>query len=109
MELAREIVAWVLLVGGGLFSIIGGIGLLRLPDFYSRTHGGGLTDTAGAGLILLGLMVEAGVGWSTLKLLSILVFWLVSSPTATHALAHAALTSGLRPLTGDEEGRSSTP
>ena len=58
MTLALDIVSWVLLVSGGIFCVIGGIGILRLPDFYTRTHGASLTDTLGASLMLAGLGVQ---------------------------------------------------
>ncbi|MFP6654330.1 MAG: monovalent cation/H(+) antiporter subunit G, partial [Myxococcota bacterium] len=55
MELAREIAVWCCLVLGSVFSVIGGIGMIRMPDFYTRSHAAGITDTLGATLILLGL------------------------------------------------------
>jgi multicomponent Na+:H+ antiporter subunit G len=90
-------VSAVLLVSGSVFSIIGGIGICRLPDFFSRMHGAGITDTLGAGLILAGLMVQAGVSLVTFKLVVILFFLLVTSPSSCHALARSALAQGLKP------------
>jgi multicomponent Na+:H+ antiporter subunit G len=84
---------------------VGGIGFVRLPDFFTRLHAAGVTDTMGAGLILLGLMLQGGVSFVTVKLVLILVFLLFTSPTASHALAHAALVSGHKPWTK----RSKTP
>lgn len=97
MMLALEILSWVLLIAGSLFSVIGGIGIVRLPEFFSRMHGGGITDTLGAGLIVLGLAIQAGLGLALVKLLMILFFLLITSPTACHALAKSALAQGLRP------------
>ena len=74
------------------------VGIVRLPDFFSRLHGGGITDTLGAGLILVGLMFQAGFSLALVKVLMILGFLLITSPTGCHALAQAALTQGLRPL-----------
>ncbi len=54
MEITLFIIGRACLLLGSIFAVIGGIGLLRLPDFYSRMHGGGITDTLGAGLILIG-------------------------------------------------------
>ncbi len=108
MELAADIISWICLVGGSLFAIIGGIGLLRLPDFYTRMHGGGITDTMGAGLVLLGLMFQTGEFLVIVKLLMILFILLVTSPTSTHALAKSALAHGIEPLLADEENRSSS-
>jgi multicomponent Na+:H+ antiporter subunit G len=98
MELAVEIVVWALLLTGGTFGIIGGIGILRLPDVYTRLHAAGITDTMGAGLILVGLMVHEGLTLITVKLVLIFIFLVATSPAASHALAHAAYRSGLRPV-----------
>lgn len=88
---------WILLVGGGLFCLIGGIGLIRLPDFYARVHGAGLTDTLGATAILLGLILYAQAPLVQLKLAIVVVFLMFTTPTASHALVRAALSHGLRP------------
>jgi multicomponent Na+:H+ antiporter subunit G len=88
-------------LAGGFFSVVGGIGIVRLPDFYSRLHGGGITDTLGAGLILLGLAFQAGWSLALAKVVMILGFLLMTSPTGCHALAHAALSDGLEPLLHD--------
>lgn len=95
MSLAFDLLAWALLVLGSLFCVIGGIGIVRFPDFYTRVHGAGITDSLGATLMLFGCMVEAGLSQVTLKLLLVLVFLLVTSPTSTHALVKAAYASGL--------------
>ncbi len=100
MEILRDVASWVLLVSGGGFCIIGGLGLLRLPDVYARMHAAGITDTLGAGLILAGLMVQGGFSLVTVKLFLILVFLLYTSPTSTYALANAAYRRGLAPLLG---------
>ena len=57
--IALDVISWILIVLGGFFSIVGGIGIVRLPEFYSRLHGGGVTDTLGASLIMLGLLLQA--------------------------------------------------
>ena len=85
---------------GALLVMIGSLGLIRLPDFFSRTHAVGITDTAGAGLILVGLALHVP-DWSVaVRLLLILLFLLFAAPTASHALAQAALNDGLRPQLG---------
>ena len=98
-----DVLSWALLMSGGVFLLVGGIGILRLPDFYCRIHAAGLTDTLGAGLILIGLMVQAGWTLVAVKLLLIFAFLFLTSPTATHALARAALLNGLKPHSGDEK------
>ena len=92
------VVSWICLVGGAYFSVIGGIGIVRLPEFYSRMHGGGITDTLGAGLIVVGLIFQAGISLVTFKLLAILFFLTVTSPSSCHALARSALAHGLQPV-----------
>ncbi|MEE3233203.1 MAG: monovalent cation/H(+) antiporter subunit G [Candidatus Latescibacterota bacterium] len=89
--------SWILIVIGSLFACIGGIGLLRFPDFFSRQHAAGITDTLGAGSLLLGLMIQGGPTLVTVKLLMVFVFLLITSPVATHAIAQAAKKSGLKP------------
>ena len=81
---------------GALFFLSAAVGLLRLPDFYSRTHAGGLTDTVGATFLLLGLALQAPSWIVCVKLLLIVVLLYVSSPTSTHALVKAAYSRGLR-------------
>jgi multicomponent Na+:H+ antiporter subunit G len=102
MEILRDVASWVLLLSGGGFCIIGGLGLLRLPDVYTRMHAAGITDTLGAGLILAGLMVQGGFSLVTVKLFLILMFLLYTSPTSTYALANAAYRRGLAPRLGGE-------
>lgn len=94
---------WVCLAAGAFFAVTGCIGLVRLPDFYTRLHGASVTDTLGAGLILLGLMLHAGLTLVTVKLAFVGLLLFFTSPTATHALAKAALTRGLHPLLGAQE------
>ena len=92
-----DVLSWVLLLGGGLVGILGGIGLLRFPDFYARLHAAGMTDTLCALMIIAGLILQAGFTLLSIKLALILLFLLFTSPTASHALARAALTDGLKP------------
>ena len=98
-----DILTWLFLIGGAAFSIIGGIGIVRMPEFYSRLHGGGVTDTLGAALIIFGLMFQTGLTLATLKLAMILFFLLVVSPSSCHALAKSAVMQGLDPVTDKKE------
>ena len=97
MAVFLDVVSWALLIGGGFFVFVGGVGALRMPNFYTRMHAASLTDTMGTILILAGVMVQAGLTLATVKLLAILLFLLLTGPTATYALANAALLSGMRP------------
>ena len=98
-----DIASWLLLFTGSAFCVIGGIGLIRMPDFYTRCHAASLTDTLGATLILVGLALQSGLDLVTVKLLFILIFVYLSSPTATHALVKAAYSHGVVAASGDEE------
>jgi multicomponent Na+:H+ antiporter subunit G len=99
--------SWFCLLAGGAFGVLGGLGLLRFPDFYSRLHAAGMTDTLCALLIVTGLALQSGWSLLTVKLLLILLFLLFTAPTATHALARAALAGRLRPRTKDgDDGKA---
>lgn len=108
-----DALSWFLILLGCFFALAGAVATLRLPDFFTRLHGGGMTDTMGAGMILLGLGVQAGWSLILVKLLMIALFLFITSPTACHALAQAALAHGLVPWTDDaatgREGPPSTP
>lgn len=92
-----DILSWVCLGLGGIIGVIGGIGMHRFPDFYTRTHAAGITDTLTAALFLLGLAFQAGLTLATFKLLFIFLFIFFTSPTASHSLVNAALLGGLKP------------
>ena len=94
-----QILAIVLIIGGAFFLTVSAIGLLRFPDFYSRTHAVGKSETLGTILVLSGLTVYNGWELSTIKILFIVIFVLIANPTATHAISRAALRSGLPPWT----------
>ncbi len=98
LEIFIDILSWVFLCAGGIFLLIGGIGVLRFPDFYTRMHAASLTDTMGTILILVGIMMQAGLSLATVKLASILIFLLLTGPTASYALSNTALLSGLKPF-----------
>ncbi len=100
IETALDILSWILLCLGGCFVLIGGIGALRLPGFYTRLHAASLTETMATLLIFAGMMLQAGLSLATLKLAAIMVFLLLTGPTASYALANAALQSGMRPKAG---------
>jgi multicomponent Na+:H+ antiporter subunit G len=103
MSLVLDILSWALMITGGVFCLLSGVGLMRFPDVFTRMHAASLGDTLGAGLILLGLLLQAGLGADLVgvKLVLILVFLLFTSPVATHALVQAALLDGLKPWTRD--------
>ena len=108
MSSLLDIVSWVFLLSGGILGITGAVGLFRFPDFYTRLHAASVTDTLCAGLIVLGLLLQATSAMMVFKLLLILLILTYTSPTAAHALAKAALHGGLKPLL-DAPAPQSTP
>lgn len=103
-----DVASWICLGVGGLACVVGALGLLRMPDLFTRMHAASLVDTVGAGFVLLGLALQAGLTLVTVKLAMIAVLIFFTSPTATHALARAALYRGAKPLLA-EEGAPSKP
>ena len=111
MNLLLEWTSAVFLLAGGFLCITGGVGLLRMPDFFSRVHAAGVTETLAAPLLLCGLMLRMEWSLEIVKVLMILVFILATNPTATQAMAKATLTGGQKPLvkeTEPAEGASSS-
>ena len=93
-----DVASAVLMLTGAVFVLAGALGMLRLPDFYTRLHAAGVTDTLGAELIIIGLMLQSGWSLVTVKLALLGLFVFLTSPTATHATANAAYKAGLKPI-----------
>ena len=114
LGLGLDILSAILMLTGAAFVLAGALGMLRLPDFYTRLHAAGVTDTLGAELVIIGLMLQSGWSLVTVKLALLGLFVFLTSPTATHATANAAYKSGLKPILTrfrprapkDEEGAS---
>jgi multicomponent Na+:H+ antiporter subunit G len=102
MELVLDVLSWAFLLTGSFLSVVGGIGVLRMPDLFTRLHAAGVTDTGGAGLILVGLTFQAGLSLATIKLLLVFGFLWFSSPVSTYALARAALAGGEEPFWAED-------
>lgn len=83
-------ISWILIFLGAFLTLSGSLGVLRFKDFFARLHPAGVTDSLGAPLILAGLMIQSGFSIITLKLFLLMLFILLTSPTACHALAKAA-------------------
>tara|TARA_E500000331_G_scaffold319923_1_gene333008 strand:- start:727 stop:1047 length:321 start_codon:yes stop_codon:yes gene_type:complete len=103
-----DALSWILLISGSAFCIISAIGVLRLPDYFSRIHAAGILDSVGTGALILGLMLQGGFTLVTVKLFMILAIIVITGPTATHALARAALHGGLTPELDEEEAPSNS-
>ncbi len=102
MEMALNIISWLLMTTGGFFVLVGGIGALRMPNLYTRMHAASVTDSIGPILVIGGLILQAGMTLASFKLAAILVFLLLTGPTASNALASAAMLSGHRPELAQE-------
>ena len=118
MGMVADLASWVFLLGGSFFAVVGGVGVIRMPDLFTRLHAAGITDTMGAGLILTGLMFQGGFTLITVKLFLILGFLWFSSPVSTYALARATLAHGEEPFWAEDmdipetariPGRSDSP
>ncbi len=101
-DLARDLLSWVLFLTGGAAVVIGALGIVRFPDFFTRLHAAGVTDTAGAELIVFAMMLQAPNWLVVAKLGFIAVFLALTSPVATHAIAHAAWMTGFKPMQGPD-------
>lgn len=97
-----DLISCVLLLVGAFFAVVGGVGIVRMPEFYSRMHCAGVTDTLGAGFIIIGLVFQAGVSLVAFKLVVIMFFLQMTSPSSSHALARSAMTRGLAPVLEQE-------
>jgi multicomponent Na+:H+ antiporter subunit G len=95
--IAVDILSWLLILSGGAFSIIGAVGQLRFPDFWARLHAASVIDSAGMVLLIAGMCLHSGLTLITFKLIIIGLFVFITGATATHAVASAALVSGLKP------------
>ena len=105
---STQLIAWALILLGSVMVIIGALGSLRFPDFWSRLHAASVTDSGGVILLLLGMGIHSGFNLITFKLFLIGAFLFITGPTSSHAVANAALVSGAKPSkknqneTGDE-------
>lgn len=98
-----NIIAMALMAFGAFFMITGAVGLLRLPDFYTRLHATGKCDTLGEVLLIVGFMIYEELSFLTIKLFFLMVFIFIANPVATHAIMKAAYVTGVKPWKkGDE-------
>ena len=107
MSALLDATSWGLLAAGGFFCVVGALGMLRMPDFYTRVHAASVVDTLGAGLILAGLLLQATEALVAVRLVIIGLLLYFTSPAAAHALARAAMLRGLAPVLGARGGEPS--
>lgn len=102
LAMAVDALSWICLLTGAFFYVAGAVGMVRMPDVYTRMHAASVSETLGAGLILAGMMLQAGWSQVTGKLFVIGALFFLTAPVAIHALAQAALYMGVRPKLEDE-------
>ncbi len=95
IETLRVVIISLLLAGGIFFTAISAIGIIRLPDVYTRSHMASETDTLGAGLTLAAVAIALGWQAQTVLTILLLVFIFITNPTAAHAIARSALNQGI--------------
>jgi multicomponent Na+:H+ antiporter subunit G len=78
------------LVGGLFFYIVGVVGLIRMPDVFTRMHATTKCDTMGAGMIFIALIIWQGMSYISLNILIVLIFIWLTNPTAAHYIAKSA-------------------
>lgn len=96
--LVIDIISGVMLIAGVFFGLSGAIGLFKFPDFFTRVHAASVTDSLAAILIIGGLLLQTSFDLNTAKLMFILIFLMIASPTSSHALAKSARHGGLLTL-----------
>lgn len=106
LDLVIEALSWILILSGSAFTIVGAIGTLRFPNFWSRLHAASVSESAGMILLVVGMCLQAGATLITVKLLIIAAFIFITGPTSTHAVANAAHVSGATPESDERERKA---
>ncbi|MDQ2081314.1 monovalent cation/H(+) antiporter subunit G [Xanthobacteraceae bacterium Astr-EGSB] len=102
MNLIVEIASWALMLAGCFFTVVGALGLVRMPDVFTRMHAASVTDTLGVTCFVLGMMLQAGFSLVTVKLFFIFALFFFTGPVVTHALAQACLHERIAPLLAED-------
>ncbi len=98
--------SWICISAGCFFTLTGAFGLVRMPEVYTRMHAASVIDTLGAGFLIIGMVLQAGLTLVSAKLVFILALIFFTGPVITHALAQAASEAGIEPLlVEDRRGR----
>ncbi len=109
MEMIADAASWCLIVLGCFFLVTGALGMLRMPDVYTRMHAASVIDTIGATLLILGLIIQAGPTLIALKLVFVLALFFFFSPVASHAVAQAALHADVKPILSEDRRDRDVP
>ncbi|WP_380675214.1 monovalent cation/H(+) antiporter subunit G [Salinigranum sp. GCM10025319] len=103
-----ELAVLVLAIGGVFFALVAAVGLIRLPDLYTRAHATSKSETLGAVLMLAAVAIVVDSSMSTLKAGLLLLFMFLTNPTAAHAITRAAAEQGIEPWTTGTDDESTT-
>jgi multicomponent Na+:H+ antiporter subunit G len=98
MENIAQNIGMFFIIAGTFFMFTAALGLIRMPDFFTRLHPAGVADSLGAPMVLTGVAILNGLTLFSGKIILLMLFILITSPTACHALAKAAAFSGLIPV-----------
>ncbi len=107
MSVVIDVLSWIAMVAGGLLMVTSALGMVRLPDLFTRLHAGSLADTGGAALLLLGMLLQTEFGLNSVRLVLIGIVLFLTAPTASHAVAHSALLGGVLPDAPEPDDRES--
>jgi multicomponent Na+:H+ antiporter subunit G len=102
MPVLVDIVSWLLIIAGSFFTVVGALGLLRMPDVFTRMHAASVIDTLGVGFLIFGMILQVGLSLVTLKLLILLALFFFTAPVVTHALARVCLHERIDPLLAED-------
>ena len=102
MTLAVDIASWVMILLGSFFTLVGAVGMIRMPEIFTRMHAASVIDTLGVGLLIAGMVLQAGFSLVTLKLLFLLGLFAITGPVVTHALAQACLHENVQPRLAED-------
>jgi multicomponent Na+:H+ antiporter subunit G len=102
VTLVVDVASWALILLGSFFTVVGALGLVRMPEIFTRMHAASVIDTLGVGLLIFGMILQAGFGLVTLKLLFLLALFFFTAPVVTHALAQACTHEGIEPVLAED-------
>lgn len=89
-----DLIVGLLIIIGAFFAFVASVGLIRLPDVYSRMHAASKAGTVGSGLMMIALAVSAGDGGTAIRAIAGVFFFILTAPIAAHLLARAAYKVG---------------
>ncbi len=103
LDYTLNILSWLFMVTGAFFMLSGALGILRMPDFFSRLHPAGITDSFGAPMLLIGVLLKYGFSLFAGKIFLLILFLFITNPTSTHILSQAAIIAKVKPYIKDKK------